>query len=448
MRFWKGNMQKAFLKYCNEIGLGKDDKILVALSGGLDSVALLYLMHMSGFYVEVAHCNFNLRGEESDADAQFVKELCAALGLPVHVKNFDTAAHANDFGVSIQMAARDLRYAWFEELRSKNGLAYIATAHHRDDQVETVLINFSRGTGLKGMQGMKPLQNKIIRPLLFTDRSALELWMQKEKYAYREDSSNTSIKYTRNKLRHQVIPILKMLNPSLSTTVQENVERFAGSETNLSFLLEKERQNIVLQKGTEQHFILSALTAYPSPSSVLYNFISDFGFHDWKAIENMLNSESGKIIYSQTHALLKDREVLVLREKKTVEQSRYLIEKTTPGISSPLQMQFSCVPAKDFKINTSSLVAALDYDKLTFPLELRKWKEGDAFQPLGLKGKKKLSDFFIDQKKNIFEKENTWLLCSDNQIVWVVGSRIDERFKLVEKTQKVYLAELNDVFGK
>ena len=448
MRFWKGNMQKAFLKYCNEIGLSKDDKILVALSGGLDSVALLYLMHMSGFYVEAAHCNFNLRGEESDADAQFVKELCAGLGLPVHVKNFDTEAHSNDFGVSIQMAARDLRYAWFEELRSKNGLAYIATAHHRDDQVETVLINFSRGTGLKGMQGMKPLQNKIIRPLLFTDRSALELWMQKEKHAYREDSSNASIKYTRNKLRHQVIPILKTLNPSLSTTVQENVERFAGSETNLSFLLEKERKNIVLQKGTEQHFILSALTAYPSSSSVLYYFISDFGFHDWKAIENMLNSESGKIIYSQTHALLKDREVLVLREKKTVEQSKYLIKKTKLGISSPLQMQFSCVPAKDFKINTSSLVAALDYDKLTFPLELRKWKEGDIFQPLGLKGKKKLSDFFIDQKKNIFEKENTWLLCSDDQIVWVVGSRIDERFKLVEKTQKVYLAELNDVFGK
>ena len=448
MRFWKGNMQKAFLKYCNEIGLGKDDKILVALSGGLDSVALLYLMHMSGFYVEAAHCNFNLRGEESDADAQFVKELCAALELPVHVKNFDTEAHANDFGVSIQMAARDLRYAWFEELRSKNGLAYIATAHHRDDQVETILINLSRGTGLKGMQGMKPLQNKIIRPLLFTDRSALELWMQKEKHAYREDSSNASTKYTRNKLRHQVIPILKTLNPSLSTTVQENVERFVGSETNLSFLLEKERQNIILQKGTEQHFILSALTAYPSPSSVLYYFISDFGFHDWKAIENMLNSESGKIIYSQTHALLKDREVLVLREKKTVEHSRYLIEKTKPSISSPLQMQFSCVPAKDFKINTSSLVAALDYDKLTFPLALRKWKEGDAFQPLGLKGKKKLSDFFIDQKKNLFEKENIWLLCSNDQIVWVVGSRIDERFKLVEKTQKVYLAELNDVFGK
>lgn len=441
-------MQKAFLKYCNKIGLSKGDKILVALSGGLDSVALLYLMHMSSFYVEAAHCNFNLRGEESDSDAQFIKELCKALGLTVHVKNFDAGAHANDFGVSIQMAARDLRYAWFEELRSKNGFAYIATAHHRDDQVETILINLSRGTGIKGMQGMKPLQNKIIRPLLFTDKSALELWMQKENHTYREDSSNASIKYTRNKLRQQVIPILRTLNPSLSKTVQENIERFAGTETNLSFLLEKERQNIVLQKGIEQHFILSALTAYPSPSSVLYYFISDFGFQDWKAIENMLNSESGKIIYSQTHELLKDREVFILREKKTVEQSRYLIEKTKTGIISPLKMQFSCVPTKDFKINTSTLVAALDYEKLTFPLELRKWKEGDAFQPLGLKGKKKLSDFFIDQKKNIFEKENTWLLCSNDQIVWVVGNRIDERFKLVEKTQKVYLAELNDIFGK
>lgn len=438
-------MQQQFLKYCKQIRLSKGSKILLALSGGLDSMALLHLLHQTGFTVEAAHCNFKLRGQESEADEKFVNDSCLSLGVPLHVKCFNTEDQAKDAGVSIQMAARDLRYAWFDTLCTEFGFDLVATAHHRDDQIETVLINLSRGTGLKGMRGILPIQNKRVRPFLFTDRAALELWMHNEKHAYKEDSSNTSLAYTRNKLRHQVVPILKEVNPSLSASLQENAERFAGIEKTLSFLLEKERQTIVLQKGNTQHFSLSVLANYPSPVSVLYYFLSDYGFQDWQAMANMLQAESGKMIYSQSHELLKDREVLVLREKPSTQEKVYSIEMHTEHLSKPFKFTFSCLTVEGFKLDTTPTKAALDYDALTFPLELRRWRQGDVFYPLGLNGKKKLSDFFIDQKKSLFEKENTWLLCSNDQIVWVVGSRIDERFKLVEKTQKVYLAELNDI---
>jgi tRNA(Ile)-lysidine synthase len=438
-------MQKQFLKYCKKTGLRDKAKILIAVSGGLDSMALLYLFRQSGFSVQAAHCNFNLRGEESDGDEQFVKETCDALDIPIHIKHFDTETHARSRGVSIQMAARDLRYAWFEEVRAANDLDHIATAHHQDDQIETILLNLSRGTGLKGMHGILAVQNKLIRPLLFTDRSALETWMSANNFSYREDSSNASLKYSRNKLRHQVIPILKEINPSLSNTFQENVERFGGGEQNLSFLYEKQRQFIVLQKGDEQHIVLSELLKYPSPMDVLFHFINVFGFNDWKAIENLMNSESGKIISSETHELLKDRRVFILREKQNEFNHSFHIAKEQESVSDPICLSFQMVDGKKFELNTSEHIAALDFDKLQFPLELRKWQKGDVFQPLGMRGKKKLSDFFIDQKMSLFEKENTWLLCSSGQIVWVVGYRIDERFKLVEASQKVYLVRLNEV---
>jgi len=438
-------MQKQFLKYCEKIGLKNEAKILVAVSGGLDSMALLHLLRQSGFSVQAAHCNFNLRGEESDGDEKFVKEICDSLAIPIHIKHFDTETYAQSGGVSIQMAARDLRYAWFEEVRAANDMGHIATAHHQDDQIETILLNLSRGTGLKGMHGILAVQNKLIRPLLFTDRSALETWMSVNNFAYREDSSNASLKYSRNKLRHQVIPILKEINPSLSNTFQENAERFGGGEQNLSFLYEKQRRSIVLQKGDEQHIVLSELLKYPSPIDVLFHFINTFGFNDWKAIENLMNSESGKMIFSETHELLKDRRVFVLREKQKEYNHSFHIAKEQEGISDPISLSFQMLDGKEFELNASKHIAALDFDKLQFPLELRTRQKGDVFQPLGMRGKKKLSDFFIDQKMSLFEKENTWLLCSAGQIIWVVGHRIDERFKLVEASQKVYLVRLNEV---
>jgi len=437
-------MLDKFLNNCAKIGLNKETKILLAVSGGLDSMALLHLFHLSGFSIEVAHCNFNLRGYESNGDEQFVKETCDSLDISFHCKHFDTEKYAHEHGISIQMAARDLRYIWFEEVRSANNIDFIATAHHQDDQVETILLNLSRGTGLKGMHGILAKQQFIIRPLLFCDRHSLELWMSENRYSHREDSSNASEKYSRNKIRHQVLPILKEINPSLSNTFQENTVRFEASEKNLSFLFEKERSNLFIQKGAEQHLILSELKKYPSPIDVVFYFISEYGFNDWKAIGNLLNSESGKVISSETHLLLKNREELVLKIKEEKLESAYSIDENTSHLSDPICLSLNCKSVKGFQIPKSSFEAALDFDKLSFPLELRKWQNGDVFHPLGMKGKKKLSDFFIDKKMSLFEKENTWILCSNNQIVWVVGQRMDERFKLVENSQKVYLVKLNE----
>ena len=437
-------MKKQFLKYCEKIGLNKEIKILLTVSGGLDSMALLHLFHLSDFSVEVAHCNFNLRGEESNGDEQFVKDVCHSLNIPFHCKQFDTEKYTLTEGVSIQMAARDLRYAWFEEIRSANSIDFIATAHHQDDQIETVLLNLSRGTGLKGMHGILSLHNNLVRPLLFTDRKALESWISSNDLSYREDSSNASVKYSRNKIRHQVLPVLKEINPSLSKTFQENTQRFRASEQNLSFLYEKQRENLFIQKGDEYHLVLDELKKYPSPIDVVFHFIAEYGFNDWKAIEQLLSAASGKMISSETHLLLKDREVLVLRAKQTLALDSYLIEESVDSIEVPLSMEISSKDLNNFQLEKDPKQAALDFDKLSFPLELRKWKNGDVFHPLGMKGKKKLSDFFIDKKMSLFEKENTWILCSDNQIVWVVGHRIDERFKLVENSQKVYLVKLNE----
>jgi tRNA(Ile)-lysidine synthase len=438
-------MQKQFLKYCEKIGLSKENKILLTVSGGLDSMALLHLFHLSGFSIEVAHCNFNLRGEESNGDEQFVKEACHSLDISFHCKHFDTEKYAQDNGVSIQMAARDLRYTWFEEIRSANNIDFIATAHHQDDQIETILLNLSRGTGLKGMHGILAKHQYIIRPLLFCDRQALALWIKDNKFLYREDSSNASVKYSRNKLRHKVLPVLKEINASLGSTMQQNVERFDASHQNLSFFYEKERATILSAKEDEITINLLEIQKLPSPIDALFHYLSVYGFNDWKAMEQQLNSDSGKIISSKSHQLLKDRNTLILKEIPISRDEEYLIQDADSFISEPINLKFECLQMENFKLVKDSTIAALDYDKLDFPLTLRKWRKGDVFHPLGMRGKKKLSDFFIDKKLSVFEKQNTWIVCTNDKIVWVVGARIDERFKLVENSQKVYLVKLNEI---
>ncbi len=436
-------MQKQFLNYCAKMGINKQSKILLSLSGGLDSVALFHLFRLAGFSFEVAHCNFNLRAEESDADVQFVIDLCKANGIPLHIKEFNTERFASNNGVSIQMAARDLRYSWFEEVRKLNKLDFIATAHHQDDQIETVLLNLSRGTGLKGMHGILSKQNKLIRPLLITDKQSLELWMLDNNFPYREDSSNSSVKYSRNKLRHKVLPVLKEINPSLANTFQENTERFTASERNLSFFYERERKQILSEYEGEIKIHLTKLNEFPAPIDALFYYLSDFGFQDWIAIKQLISSDSGKLISSPSHQLLKNRNELILQKTTENLSEEYLIDADVKNLFMPLNLSFDCLPTEGFNLIKDPAVAVLDFDKLTFPLLLRKWKKGDVFQPLGMRGKKKLSDFFINNKLSLFEKQNTWIVCSKDKIVWVVGRRIDEHFKLVENSQKVYLVQLN-----
>mgnify|MGYP003388545237 FL=1 len=374
---------------------------------------------------------------------KFVIDLGASLNIPLHIKQFNTESFAKDNGISIQMAARDLRYSWFEEIRKSNKLDYIATAHHQDDQIETILLNLARGTGLKGMHGILAKHEHLIRPLLFCDRPDLELWMSENKYLFREDSSNASVKYSRNKLRHQVLPILKEINPSLAKTFHGNTQRFNASEKNLSFFYEKERSSVLSGNDVYLKINLSKIQEYPSPIDALFYYLADFGFQDWSAIEQLLHAESGKIISSPSHQLLKNREELVLQKINSLISEEYLIDENLKTLASPIDLSFECRSTKGFNLIKDSSVALLDFDKLTFPLVLRKWKNGDVFQPLGMRGKKKLSDFFIDKKMSLFEKQNTWVVCSDEQIVWVLGMRIDERFKLVDESQKLYLVQLN-----
>lgn len=435
-------MQKQFLKYCHSIGLSEQSTILVAVSGGLDSIALLHLFNLANFKISVAHCNFKLRGSESDEDQNFVAQTCKQLNLPFFSKDFDTLAYAKLHSVSIQMAARELRYAWFTELRLSNAIDFIATAHHQDDQVETILLNLSRGTGLKGLHGILPIQNHLVRPLLFTDRAKLEVWIRTRKISYREDSSNASLKYARNKIRHKVLPILKELNPSLAATMQQNAERFENSQQNLTFFYDKCRAELLKEVDGDLHFNLEILHTYPAPIDVLFYFLSGYGFQDWIAISHLFRSPSGTVICSNTHELLKNRTSLVLKKTETFTSTQFFIQEDQTSLSSPFNLTFKQLRTSGYKVTSNPLIAALDYDRLVFPLVLRKWERGDVFQPLGMRGKKKLSDFFIDSKLSIFEKRNTWVLCSDAKIVWVVGHRIDERFKLVENSQKVYLVEL------
>lgn len=436
-------MQNQFNKYCENIGLAKDAKILLALSGGLDSMALLYLLHGADYHVEVAHCNFNLRGRESDEDTSFVRDVCNRIGLKLHIKHFDTDAYAKAQAISIQMAARELRYTWFEALRRQRAIDYVATAHHGDDQVETILMNLSRGTGLKGLEGIRAVNDFLIRPLLFTDRAALEHWVDQQNIPYREDSSNASTKYSRNKIRHEVIPALKEINPSLSTTIKQNISRFSGAVANLNFLYEKERSKLMTQRSEQIYIDVLTLKTYPAPIDILYYFLASYGFNDWAAMQKLLYSDSGKTLSSNSHHLLKNREELILIPIEDKDSAVYQIAENQNQINHPINIELSTVSATNFKISKEARIAAVDYDKLTFPLTIRKWQKGDVFYPLGMKGKKKISDFFIDNKMSLFEKDNTWLLCSGNDIVWVIGLRLDDRFKLVENSQKVYLAQLN-----
>lgn len=441
--YLKKIMKNQFLKYCSSIGIEKSSKILLAVSGGLDSMALLQLFHGTGFLIEVAHCNFNLRADASDKDALMVQGVCQELGLVCHIKEFATKEYSENNKISIQMAARDLRYEWFEALRLERQLDYIATAHHQDDQVETLLINLTRGTGIKGLKGIQPISNLLIRPLLFCDRPKLEKWMQSHEYLFREDQSNHSLLYLRNKIRHQVLPILRKINPSISKTFHQNAERISCSEENLSFFYEQQRKKVIQIRGDQICLILPELYKFPSPMAAIFYFISGFGFSDWSAVSHLLTAQSGKIILSSSHQLLKDRDCLIIRENIKQHFKKYFIDQSITSIVDPRKIHFQTIDIAHFEMSSSPNQAALDFHKLVFPLVLRKWNKGDLFRPLGMKRDKKLSDFFIDQKLSLFEKENVLLLCSLEQIVWVIGHRIDERFKLVKNSQKVYLVRIN-----
>ena len=417
----------------------RDDKLILGISGGADSVCLMHILLALGCSFELAHCNFNLRGEESDADEDFVKELAKKYQLKIHVKQFDTLSYASENKISAQMAARDLRYAWFDKLLINSSAKYLAIAHHANDDVETFFINLVRGSGLKGFLGIKEKNNSIVRPLLEVSRLEIEHFLQVRGLFFRDDSSNISVKYLRNKIRHELMPLLSEMNPSIQQTVKDEMRILEGVAQIYVSKVEEVRKDLFQEKNGIVQFETAALLALNPLYNYLYELLVPYGFYSVEAISKALDGQSGKQFFSATHQLVVDRENIFISPLSKKNEVFEITEKTKILVY-PLDLKFRLT--KDKTIIYDNDIAQLDVEKLKFPLTLRKWKQGDKFIPLGMKKFKKLSDFFIDNKFSIIDKQEQWLLCSDINIVWLVGCRIDERYKLETNTKKVYIAEL------
>lgn len=418
-----------------------DKKLLLAVSGGIDSMVLLDLFYKLRFDICVVHCNFQLRGTDSDGDEMLVKEICQDRYIPYFIEKFDTLEFAKENKLSIQLAARKLRYDWFQEIISL-GYDYVLTAHHLDDNVETFLINFTRGTGLEGLTGIPAQNGNIIRPLLPFSRLEIENYALEKNIQWREDSSNASDKYFRNKLRHDIVPILKELNTGFLDSFQNTLHHLQQAESLVDDASKLVYEKVVEEKDNRLEIHLKPLFEFKNYIAYLYQWLKNYGFSAWNDIYDLVEAQSGKQVFSETHVLLKDREKLILTERKSIDKSEvFIIESLDSKVNIPLKLRFY----KGVNIfETNSNCIFVDENKLKFPLTIRKWQEGDYFYPAGMNGKKKLSKYFKDEKYSLLDKENQWLLCSEDQIVWVIGKRADDRFTSKETTQnsiKIVLEE-------
>lgn len=434
-------MQNEFRKHIEEhFPELLQNKFLLACSGGLDSVVLAHLCNQCGLDFSLAHCNFQLRGTDSDQDEQFVRELAKQLNKSLWVEHFNTKAYVNDHKVSVQMAARELRYDWFKDLMAKHQIKTLVTAHHADDNLETFLINLSRGTGLKGLSGIPAKTDMISRPLLPYSRVQLSEYAKENNIQWREDRSNAETKYLRNKIRHDIIPLLKETHPTFLhnfQTTQRNLQQIVAiSDIHLSNL----KKELFREDGEVVRISTEALLALDPIGAYMYGLFNAYGFTAWNDVVQLITAMSGKEIRSKTHRLLKDRDELILGKIEEEQINSYTIEETTTAIEEPVAMTITLVNNIG---ETGPDVLYIDKETLKYPLVLRKRQKGDYFYPLGMQGRKKLSKFFKDEKMDVFSKEKQWLLCSDTDIVWVVGKRLDNRFKITPRTKKILKITLN-----
>ncbi len=420
----------------SELLIDSSDKVLVAVSGGRDSIVLLMLLNNLKYKIEVAHCNYQLRGEESDLDEAFVKEISEKLEIPFHSKRFDTTQLAKQEGVSIQMKARDLRYEWFAELSESRGLNKIATAHHLDDQLETILINLTRGTGLKGLRGMKAMRDNIIRPMLCVSRDEINEFIYSNHIPFREDSSNASGKYFRNKIRHQVIPVLKEINPSVFDAVNNSVKRLKAVEDNWDEHYESWKSNLKLENNIR-------LIPYTSNNKTELSFVQQLlrskGF-TYPDIESILSSDTkGRKFYGKNKwELVSAAEGYEVYENHATHKNEYYLDDKLP---IDLKLEVLQAPVE---IKPSGNVAYINADKVQGKLRIRKWREGDWFIPFGMNGKQKISDYFINNKFSLKDKEDTWLLCDAEKVVWIIGHRSDNRYRVDSGTRNIYVIKSMD----
>jgi len=439
-----------------EIGFNKKSPILLAISGGVDSVVLAHLFKTAGYTFGMAHCNFGLREKAADEDEQFVQKLAEDHGVQFFLTHFDTKSAAEKSGESIQTIARELRYEWFESIRKTNQFELIATAHHQDDNLETILFNLSRGTGLKGMRGILPKRDKIVRPLLPFSKEELLQYANENQLEWREDESNASTKYSRNFIRHEVIPGLKKLNPSILNNLFRNSNRLKEVESIYQSGLDVLIKKLIVNDGPEQYIPINKLIQTAGYQTVLFEILSPLGFNSIQVeqIVATLHGLSGKRFVSDSHQVIKDRKFLIVSPIGNENKTYHLIDiKQSKVETVDLQIEISLdthslpFEADAFKeyLPSNENVAKLQYNKLAFPLRLRKWKQGDYFYPFGMNQKKqKLSKYFTNQKFSLLDKEKVWILEDDRKrIVWVVGHRIDDRFAINRKTKKVYCLKIS-----
>jgi len=400
-------------------------------------MVMLNLFKEAGFQIAVAHCNFQLRGKESDDDEIFVQRVCNDLNIPVHTFRFDTDAYAWEMGLSIQMAARNLRYEWFNQLLKKHAHKWLATGHHFDDTMETILLNLTKGTSTDGLVGIPVRNGNIIRPILFATRRQVEDHARRHGVLWREDQSNLTDDYQRNFIRHHIIPKLKELNPSLDATWQTGIEKIQGDLELLHHSFNDWKNKFVVESPDRITILKKGFDSYLAADSVLWRFIRtySFNFEQAREIIQTLKGQPGKRFLSATHVLIVDRDSIIITQHQQEWDSVNIEEGQEESFLGPWKIHLLIVP--EIRLNSGRMEAFFDADKITFPLLWRNWKNGDAFQPLGMPHKKKVSDFMVDNKLSLVDKKNVTVLESAGQIVYVVGWRIDDRFKITDQTKRI-----------
>lgn len=441
-------MMDRFQEYLqNPLLVGFQDKVLLAVSGGRDSMLMAYLFLEAGYNCVILHCNFHLRADESDLDERLVAAFAADRGVPCVVEHFDTEQYAEENQVSIQMAARDLRYSWFEQKRVELAADCIAVGQHQNDHIETAFLNLSRGTGITGLQGILPRRGHIIRPLLFARSQEITEEVKRLSIPYRDDQSNFSKKYVRNKLRLDILPKFKELTPEFEKIMVENMDRFRQTAELLEFFVKPIRDELFQQEGEMQVVSKTAISKYMGNVPLLYELFREYGFSAevLSDLQAHFNSTAGKVFQSASFEMLLDRQTLCLRPRENT-----LIQNVVTTLQRDMESvsfqgnSFLMRTSIDLHIRPDVTKAQVDYDLLIFPLQLRLWQQGDVFYPLGMSGKKKVSDFFIQQKVNLFQKKRVPILVNGNgDLIWIANYRLDNRYRVTENTKKVYIIESN-----
>lgn len=438
-------MHKQFLEYINEYELiTRESKVLLAVSGGIDSMVMADLFIRSGIQIGIAHCNFCLRGEESDKDEELVREYALSHKVSFYTTRFRTEEFARQNGISIQMAARDLRYDWFEIIRKDNDYDYIAVAHNLNDNIETLLINLTRGTGIAGMSGIKKTNNNIIRPLLFATRVLIEKYQKEHNIEYREDSSNPETKYVRNKIRHQVIPLLKDINPSVEITLNTTAERMSDINDIVVSYIGDLKNRLIISRDGNYTIDTKKLKPYLGNQTIIFELFRTFGVNtnNLDELYKIISGRTGARLFTSTHLIIKNRSEIIITLPSTNESDSYIIFTIEDLNKVPVIQSAGIVEkSKSFRIPADPDTACLDAEKISYPLLIRKWKPGDFFYPFGMAQRKKLSNYLIDRKFSIADKNNVQVMESDGRIVWIIGEKIDNRFRITDATAKILLVK-------